>query len=108
VFLYLSNSACQSAVFNGGNVPVMGFHSVMDKPDSVSLVMPPSKTWIIIIATPINSHIAIGFEDLSNGWGMRKVISIRLLKIYVDNYLPGIFLQQLFLIKFPVATSFFS
>jgi hypothetical protein len=61
--LYLSNSACHSAVFKGGSVPVIGFHSVIDKPDSVSLVIPPRSTCIIIIPTPINNQTAIGFEE---------------------------------------------
>ena len=33
--LYLSNSACQAASLSGGNAPVTGFHSTIDRPDSV-------------------------------------------------------------------------
>ena len=40
--LYLSNSAAQSASFRGGIAPVSGRHSVIDKPESVRRVMPPT------------------------------------------------------------------
>ena len=42
--------------FNGGNAPDIGFHSVMDNPDSVSLVIPPIRIWIMIIRTPNNNQ----------------------------------------------------
>jgi hypothetical protein len=40
--------------------PNKGFHSVIDRPDPVSLVIPPNRTWIMIMATPINSQMATG------------------------------------------------
>lgn len=43
-FLYLSNSTCQSSSFIGGMAPAKGFHSTMERPDSVSLVSPPNTT----------------------------------------------------------------
>ena len=43
---------------------MIGFHSVMERPDPVSLVIPPSNTWIMIITTPVNNQIATGLEDL--------------------------------------------
>ena len=42
--LYLSNSACHAASLSGGSVPVTGFHSTIDRPDSVSRVAPPTST----------------------------------------------------------------
>src|SRR5689334_8475264 len=41
---YFSNSACQAAASSGGMVPVTGFHSTIDNPDSVSRVAPPTTT----------------------------------------------------------------
>ena len=34
------------------------FHSVMDKPEPVNLVMPPSMTWMVSIPTPKNTQLA--------------------------------------------------
>src|SRR6266404_3033093 len=42
VALYLSNSLSHSARESGGSTPVMGRHSVMLSPDSVSRVTPPT------------------------------------------------------------------
>src|SRR5205085_12013939 len=42
--LYLSNSAVHSASVRGGKIPVTGFHSVIESPDSVSRVAPPTTT----------------------------------------------------------------
>ena len=44
VTLYLLNSVSQSEGERGGKIPVMGFHSVILKPDSVSRVTPPTTT----------------------------------------------------------------
>src|SRR5439155_19744976 len=41
---YFSNSAAQAAADSGGRMPLTGCHSVIDRPDSVSLVMPPITT----------------------------------------------------------------
>src|SRR5262249_50911631 len=41
---YFANSAAQSAADSGGNTPVTGRHSVIDRPDKVSRVTPPSTT----------------------------------------------------------------
>jgi hypothetical protein len=43
-------------VVSGGSVPVTGFHSTIDKPDSVSRVAPPTSTMIAIRAATENSH----------------------------------------------------
>ena len=41
---YFSNSACHPLSPSGGSVPSTGFHSVIERPDSVSRVAPPTKT----------------------------------------------------------------
>jgi hypothetical protein len=40
----LANSACHCASVSGGTIPEIGFHWVMDSPDSVSRVIPPITT----------------------------------------------------------------
>jgi hypothetical protein len=55
---YLANSACQSAADSGGTMPVTGCHSVIDRPDQVSRVMPPITTIAKIIAQQTKSQIA--------------------------------------------------
>ena len=47
----------------------MGFHSVMERPESVSRVMPPRMTWTMIMNTPINSQMATGRLDLFSAPG---------------------------------------
>jgi hypothetical protein len=42
----------------GGNAPKMGFHSVIESPEPVSLVIPPNKTCTMIIPTPANNQMA--------------------------------------------------
>jgi hypothetical protein len=44
VSLYLSNSAAQASAERGGTAPVTGRHSVMERPDPVSRVAPPTAT----------------------------------------------------------------
>lgn len=39
--LYFSHSASQSSLVNGGRIPVIGCHSTILRPDSVSRVSPP-------------------------------------------------------------------
>ena len=41
---YFSNAACQAAADSGGRAPVTGRHSVIDRPDPVSRVAPPTIT----------------------------------------------------------------
>jgi len=41
---------------SGGSVPVTGFHSTIDRPDSVSRVAPPTSTISAISAATANSH----------------------------------------------------
>ena len=42
VSLYLSNASCQSASDSGGSAPTIGCHSVIDSPECVSRVTPPT------------------------------------------------------------------
>ncbi len=42
--MYFSNSASHAACESGGMTPVIGFHSVIDRPDSVSRTAPPTIT----------------------------------------------------------------
>src|SRR5229473_3603013 len=56
---YLANSACHAASLKGGRMPDIGCHSVIDSPDSVSLVTPPSTTMTRIIAAQTRSQTAM-------------------------------------------------
>ena len=56
----------QSVSFIGGNAPKIGFHSVIDKPEPVSLVIPPSNTWIMSIPTPKKIQLATILVELSS------------------------------------------
>src|SRR3546814_6218591 len=47
ICLYFSNSASHAASLSGGSTPVTGSHSVIDRPDSVRRVMPPTATTAI-------------------------------------------------------------
>src|SRR5262245_6431912 len=56
IALYPSNACCHCASLNGGNVPVTGFHSTIERPDSVSRVAPPTSTMMAISAATEMSH----------------------------------------------------
>src|SRR5215470_4470206 len=60
ICLYLANSAAQPASASGGTTPMTGFHSVIDSPESVSRVIPPTTTIRKINAQQANSHAATG------------------------------------------------
>src|SRR5215217_1412176 len=66
ICLYPENAFCQAASLSGGRVPRVGCHSVMESPEPVSRVMPPSTICTIIINTPTNNQIATGRVDLFN------------------------------------------
>src|SRR6476469_2481147 len=57
---YLANSACHSAGESGGKIPVTGFHSTIESPDSVSRVAPPTINVSNIIAADTSSHSRTG------------------------------------------------
>src|SRR5215831_3798091 len=59
-FWYLANSAAQSVGESGGTMPISGFHSVIERPERVSRVMPPTTTIRKISPQQRNSHAAIG------------------------------------------------
>ena len=61
ISLYLSNSFCQDNSENGKKMPEIGCHSVIDNPDSVSLVIPP----IIISVMSVNIVVISHKETLS-------------------------------------------
>ena len=42
--LIFFDAACQAPSDSGGSTPITGFHSVIESPDSVSRVAPPTKT----------------------------------------------------------------
>src|SRR5919108_5396176 len=58
ISLYLANAAAQSAALSGGTTPTTGFHSVIDKPERVSRVIPPTTTIRKIIAQQMKSQAA--------------------------------------------------
>src|SRR5262252_7455434 len=61
---YFSNSDCQALSLKGGTVPVSGFHSTIESPDSVSLVAPPTRT-----IAKISPATASSRADLRDGPG---------------------------------------
>ena len=60
--LYLSNSFCQASSLMGGKVPVAGRHSVIDRPDSVRRVAPPTTTRIKTSAATARSQARIAMN----------------------------------------------
>src|SRR5579884_4312936 len=81
IFLYLANSAAQSADDNGGTMPVTGRHSVIDSPDRVRRVIPPITTIRKIIAQQPNSHTATGRRRcagtaMSRGAGSARAVGM--------------------------------
>src|ERR1700755_254045 len=56
IFLYASKASVHCASDSGGTLPVTGFHSTIDRPDSVSRVAPPTSTISAIRAAPEISH----------------------------------------------------
>jgi hypothetical protein len=60
--LYFSNASTQWLSVNGGMAPSSGFHSVMDSPESVSRVAPPTITMQKIRKATAQSQIATAGE----------------------------------------------
>ncbi|MNS67971.1 hypothetical protein D3C72_1012350 [compost metagenome] len=56
--LYLSKASAHWASFSGGMAPMMGFHSVIDRPEPVRRVTPPMTTMAKTMAALKNSHNA--------------------------------------------------
>ena len=53
---YFVNSDCHSLSDSGGNTPVTGFHSTIERPDSVNRVAPPTMSVRKIIAAAASSQ----------------------------------------------------
>src|SRR6266851_8574842 len=60
ICLYFANSAAQSVAESGGTMPITGVDSVIDRPERVSRVMPPTTTIRAIIAQQAKSQAATG------------------------------------------------
>ena len=56
---YFAKAICHAASFKGGIAPETGFHSVIDSPDSVNRVMPPTTTMAKTRNATENSQLAI-------------------------------------------------
>ena len=54
--LYFSKDSCHCNSFNGGKIPIIGFHSTIDKPDCVNLVIPPTRIIKIIKKQEISNQ----------------------------------------------------
>src|SRR2546423_11790161 len=63
---YFANSAAQSAADSGGTMPIIGFHSVIDRPDRVSRVIPPTTTIRKINPQQKKSQAATGRRPTSS------------------------------------------
>ena len=59
ICLYFSKASAHWASVIGGIAPIMGFHSVIDRPEPVSRVMPPMTTIRKTMAALANSQIAM-------------------------------------------------
>src|SRR5829696_8979663 len=63
--LYLANSESQAASFSGGMAPVTGRHSVIERPEPVKRVAPPTITIASTRMATMKSHVAVGRERSS-------------------------------------------
>ncbi len=57
---YLSKASCQSASDSGGTMPMIGFHSVIDRPEPVRRVAPPTLTSRKTSAATVSSQTRTG------------------------------------------------
>src|SRR6185503_7502800 len=55
---YLAKRVSQSDCESGGMAPTRGCHSVMDRPEWVKRVMPPTTTVANVKAAQMSSHVA--------------------------------------------------
>src|SRR5215510_167325 len=62
---YFSNSACQAAASSGGTTPVTGFHSTIERPDSVRRVAPPTTNVATISAATASSHSRMAWRRVA-------------------------------------------
>src|SRR5262245_23618364 len=57
---YLRNASCQSASVSGGSMPMIGFHSVIERPQPGSRVAPPRLTMASTKAATAKSQTRTG------------------------------------------------
>ena len=57
--LYFSKVSSHCSSFIGGMLPMMSFHSTIDRPECVSRVMPPIITMAAIKKQPVNNQMII-------------------------------------------------
>src|SRR5579885_1022041 len=74
---YFSNSLCHCASLSGGTTPVTGLHSVIERPDSVSRVAPPTSTLASTSAAMAQSHSRIARVCCSEGFLAGMLITCR-------------------------------
>src|SRR6476620_10024542 len=65
---YFANSARHWSSEVGGSTPVIGFHSTIDRPDSVKRVAPPTIKVRKIIAAAMSSHSRTGRSWISDAF----------------------------------------
>ena len=63
-FLYELKTSIQLFLFKGGRVPIMGFQSTIESPDSVKRVNPPISIIRKVKKVNIRSHINIDLLEL--------------------------------------------
>ena len=88
ICLYFSNAICQSMSLSGGMAPRIGFHSVIERPLSVSRVAPPTTIIATMsaamhhsqISTPRCPPIAAGAGLTAFALDVRPVIAIKSLR----------------------------
>jgi hypothetical protein len=64
---YFANASFQSAADSGGSVPTMGCHSVIDSPECVSRVTPPTTTIANTSAQHASSQAMTGRASVTEG-----------------------------------------
>src|SRR5436190_5978547 len=74
--LYLSNSTCHALASSGGTTPVTGFHSTIERPDSVSRVAPPTVSVTNIKAAIANSQSLMARRRVSERGASRVMRSL--------------------------------
>ena len=62
--MYFSNSNIQDSSEKGGSIPITGSHSVIGKPESVTLVAPPTNTRVNNININVDTQIINGLFSL--------------------------------------------
>ena len=87
IFLYFSNSIIHDSSAKGGNTPITGSHSVIDKPESVTLVAPPTNTRVNNININEDTQIINGLFSLF----IVKVIKVN--HLYCSHIYIGIVMK---------------